>query len=479
MHPTLTDLQRLSRRHFFSQSGSIVGLAALSSLLTEGKPASANDDTPRLSHVPPRAKHVIYLCQSGAPSQMDLFDYKPEAERQRGKDLPDSVRKGQRLTTMTSEQKAFPIVPSMFKFAQHGYSGAWVSELMPHVAKAADEFCFVRSMHTDAINHDPAITLLQTGTQQAGRPSLGSWVSYGLGSDNRDLPAFVALTSSTAKGGQPLYNRLWGSGFLPTTHQGVRFSGTADPVPFLSNPKGMSPELRRSILDGVNALNEMKFREFADPEIETRIAQYELAFRMQSSVPDLTDMSDESPQTFEMYGPDSRTRGTFAANCLLARRLVERGVRFVQLFHRDWDQHKDLPTEILRQTRATDQPTAALVADLKQRGLLDKTLIVWAGEFGRTIYCQGELTANNYGRDHHPRCFTALLAGGGIRPGLTYGATDDFSYNVVEKPVHVHDLNATILHCLGIDHLKLTFKFQGRHHRLTDVHGNVVHDILA
>jgi hypothetical protein len=347
------------------------------------------------------------------------------------------------------------------------------------MASVADEMCFIRSMYTEAINHDPAITLLQTGSQLAGRPSLGSWVSYGLGSVNRDLPTFVALTSSTAVGGQPLYNRLWGSGFLPSSHQGVRFSGTADPVLHLSNPRGMTVDVRRSILDGINDLNRIKLRELADPEIETRIAQYELAFRMQSSVPDLTELSDESQHTFEMYGPDARTRGTYAANCLLARRLLERGVRFVQLFHRDWDQHKDLPTEILRQCRGTDQPTAALIRDLKQRGLLEDTLVVWAGEFGRTIYCQGELTPGNYGRDHHPRCFTAIVAGGGIRAGLTYGATDEFSYNVAENPVHVHDLNATILHCLGIDHLKLTFKFQGRHHRLTDVHGNVVRGILA
>jgi hypothetical protein len=354
-----------------------------------------------------------------------------------------------------------------------------VSELLPHLARVTDDLCIVRSMHTDAINHDPAITLLQTGTQQAGRPSLGSWVSYGLGSDNRDLPTFVALTSATKLSGQPLYNRLWGSGFLPTTHQGVRFCGTADPVLYLSNPNGMAVDLRKSILDDINALNRMKLREFGDPEIETRIAQYELAFRMQSSVPELVDLSHESKETFEMYGPEATTRGTYANNCLLARRLVERGVRFVQLFHRDWDQHKDLPSEIRGLCRSTDQPTAALIRDLKQRGLLEDTLVVWAGEFGRTIYCQGELTSGNYGRDHHPRCFTALLAGGGVKPGLTYGATDDYSYNIVDKPVHVHDLNATILHCLGIDHLRLTFKFQGRHHRLTDVHGNVVKDILA
>ena len=472
------DFERgITRRRFFSQSGSIAGVAALSSLLAEeGRAASS---APLLSHFAPRAKRVIYLCQSGAPSQMDLFDYKPAIHDRRGSELPAEIRMGQRLTTMTSGQTSFPVAPSMFRFRQHGDSGAWVSELLPYIASVADDLCFVKSMHTEAINHDPAITLLQTGAQQAGRPSMGSWISYGLGSDNRDLPSFVALTSATKQGGQPLYNRLWGSGFLPTSHQGVRFSGVADPVLYLSNPKGMAADVRKSILDEVNSLNRIKLREFADPEIETRIAQYELAFRMQSSVPELTDVSGESKATLEMYGPEVQTRGTYAANCLLARRLIERGVRFVQLFHRDWDQHVDLPKEIRLLCASTDQPTAALIRDLKQRGLLEDTLVVWAGEFGRTIYCQGEMTFGNYGRDHHPRCFTAFLAGGSIQAGLTYGATDDFSYNVVENPVHIHDLNATILHCLGIDHERLTFKFQGRHHRLTDVHGNVVSGILA
>jgi hypothetical protein len=473
--------RQLSRRRFFSQSGSIAAVAALSSLFADDQRASAvgkSSGSSSLPHFAPRARRVIYLCQSGAPSQMDLFDYKPATRDMAGKELPDSVRNGQRLTTMTSGQKSFPVAPSMFRFAQHGESGAWLSELMPHLASVADDVCFVRSMHTDAINHDPAITFLQTGSQLAGRPSLGSWVSYGLGSDNRDLPAFVALTSQTVMSGQPLYNRLWGSGFLPTRYQGVRFSGTADPVLHLSNPQGMTAGVRRSILDEINALNRLKLRDFSDPEIATRIAQYELAFQMQSSVPELTNLSAETAATFDMYGPDSRNRGTYAANCLLARRLIERGVRFVQLFHRDWDQHQDLPRDLRRQCVSTDQPTAALIRDLKQRGLLEDTLIVWAGEFGRTTYCQGEMTPGNYGRDHHPRCFTALLAGGGIKAGLTYGATDDFSYNIVEDPVHVHDLNATILHCLGIDHRRLTFKFQGRHHRLTDVHGNVVQGIL-
>ena len=475
--------QRMTRRRFFSQSGSVAALAALSSLLADDKMAAASDSPvkgfARLPHFAPRAKRVIYLCQSGAPSQMDLFDHKPETHQLFGEELPEEIRKGQRLTTMTSEQDSFPVVPSMFRFAQHGESGAWVSELLPHIASVVDKVCFVRSMHTDAINHDPAITLMQTGSQQAGRPSLGAWVSYGLGSDNHDLPAFVALVSATVRTGQPLYSRLWGSGFLPTYYQGVRFRGTEDPVLYLYNPKGMAVHVRKSIVDDINTLNRIKLREFLDPEIETRIAQYELAFRMQSSVPALTDLSEEPQHIFKMYGPNTHTRGSYAANCLLARRLIERGVRFVQLFHRGWDQHFNLPKDIRSQCLATDQPTAALIRDLEQRGLLEETLIVWGGEFGRTIYCQGELTHDNYGRDHHPRCFTVMLAGGGIKPGLTYGATDEFSYNITENPVHMHDLNATVLHCLGIDHLRLTFKFQGRHQRLTDVHGNVVRPILT
>ena len=480
MSDAFKQVQDITRRRFFSQSGSVVGVAALASLFADDTPAATIGSTNHrmgLPHFAPRAKRVIYLCQSGAPSQMDLFDYKPETLKRSGEELPESVRRGQRLTTMTSKQESFPVAPSMFRFARHGKSGAWVSDLMPHLSSVVDELCFIRSMHTEAINHDPAITFLQTGAQQAGRPSLGAWVTYGLGTDNCDLPAFVVLVSTTVRN-QPLYSRLWGSGFLPTRHQGIQFRGMGDPVLHLSNPPGMTVALRKSVLDKINALNQIKLRDFADPEIETRIAQYELAFRMQSSVPALTDISEEPDDVFDMYGPDSRTRGSYAANCLLARRLVERGVRFVQLFHRGWDQHHDLPREIRQQCLATDQPTAALISDLKQRGLLDETLVVWGGEFGRTSYCQGELTPENYGRDHHPRCFTMFLAGGGIKPGLTYGATDDFSYNVAEDPVHVHDLNATLLHCLGIDHRRHTFKFQGRHHRLTDVHGDVVKRIL-
>ncbi len=428
-------------------------------------------------HFAPKAKRVIYLFQSGAPSQMDLFDPKPELAKLRATDLPDSIRQGQRLTGMTSKQDTFPVAPSMFKFAQHGQSRAWLSELLPHTAKIADELCFIRTMFTEAINHDPAITFFQTGFQLAGRPSIGSWLSYGLGSENENLPAFVALVSGS--GGQPLYDRLWGSGFLPSKYQGVKFRSTGDPVLYLSNPPGVTDTIRRRMLNDVARLNGERFESFGDPEIQTRIAQYEMAYRMQSSVPELTDMSSEPDHVFELYGEDARTPGTYAYNALLARRMAEQGVRFVQLFHRGWDQHLQLPVKIKEQTQATDQASAALVSDLKQRGMLDETLVVWGGEFGRTVYCQGRLTADDYGRDHHPRCFTIWLAGGGIKPGMTYGKTDDFCYNIVDKPVHVHDLHATLLHRLGVDHTKLTFKFQGRHYRLTDVHGRIVNDILA
>jgi hypothetical protein len=378
---------------------------------------------------------------------------------------------------MTAGQASFPIAPSMFKFAQHGQSGAWVSELAPHIAAIADELCFIKTMHTEAINHDPAITFLQTGSQLAGRPSLGAWLSYGLGSENQDLPTFVAMTSGT--GDQPLYDRLWGSGFLPTNHQGVKFRRSGDPVLYLSNPPGVDATLRRSMLDDLARLNELKLQKLGDPEIAVRTAQYEMAFRMQASVPELTDISDEPERTFQMYGEAARELGRYAANCLLARRLAERGVRFIQLYHRGWDQHTNLPRDIKKQCLEVEQASAALVQDLKQRGLLDETLVMWGGEFGRTVYCQGRLTSTNYGRDHHPRCYTVWLAGGGIKPGLAWGETDDFSYNIVRDGVHVHDLNATLLHCLGIDHTRLTFKYQGRHHRLTDVHGRIVTPILA
>jgi hypothetical protein len=481
----------VTRRHFFSRSARGLGIAALASLVGDeaaaaGRRATAGGSTatgglPELPHFTPRAKRVIYLFQSGAPSQMDLFDYKPKLAEFQGTELPASVRMGQRLTSMTSRQASFPIAASKFKFAQHGQSGAWLSELLPHTAKVADELCFIRSMHTEAINHDPAITFFQTGAQLAGRPSIGAWLSYGLGSENRDLPAFVAMISQGTgnPGDQPLYDRLWGSGFLPSKYQGVKFRSLGDPVLNLSNPPGLDGQARRQTLDALWELNQLKLAETHDPEIATRIAQYELAYRMQTSVPELTDVSDEPAHVFEMYGPESRTPGTFAANCLLARRLCERGVRFVQLFHRGWDQHVHLPKQIELQCRDTDQATGALVADLKQRGLLEDTLVVWGGEFGRTVYCQGKLTPDDYGRDHHPRSFTVWLAGAGVKHGIVHGQTDDHSYNIVRDPVHVHDLHATILHILGIDHTRLTYKFQGRHHRLTDVHGKLVEAILA
>jgi hypothetical protein len=469
----------LTRRHFLGRTGTGVGLAALAHLL--GRDAVAKQQAGGLPHFLARAKRVIYLFQSGAPSQMDLFDYKPRLHDLRGTELPESIRQGQRLTGMTSRQESFPVAPSKFRFARHGRCGAWVSNLLPHTARVVDELCFIKSMHTEAINHDPAITFFQTGAQLAGRPSIGSWLSYGLGSDNDDLPAFVVLVSQGSGNptDQPLYDRLWGSGFLPTQHQGVKFRASGDPVLFLSNPEGMDRETRRRLLDDLAKLNRMKLEETGDPEIATRVAQYELAFRMQTSVPELTDTSKEPAHVFDLYGPDSRKPGTYAANCLLARRLTERGVRFVQLFHRGWDQHVNLPKQIAGQCADTDRATAALIIDLKRRGLLDDTLVVWGGEFGRTVYCQGALTADDYGRDHHPRCFTVWLAGAGAKAGYTHGETDDFSYNVVRDPVHVHDLHATLLHLLGIDHTRLTFKFQGRYHRLTDVHGKVVREVVG
>ena len=433
------------------------------------------------THFAPKAKRVIYLFQSGAPSQIELFDHKPALAKLRGTELPDSIRRGQRLTGMTATQTSFPLVPSQFEFRQRGQSGAWVSDLMPHVAKIADKLCFIKSMNTEAINHDPAVTFFQTGFQLAGRPSIGSWLSYGLGTENQDLPAFVVMISQGTGNiaDQPLYDRLWGSGFLPTKYQGVKFRSTGDPVLFLQNPEGVSAATRRRYLDDLASLNQLKLDQAGDPEITTRMAQYEMAFRMQSSVPELTDLSKESEATINRYGPEARTPVSYAANCLLARRLAERGVRFIQLFHRGWDQHNHLPGQIVNQCRDTDQGTAALIEDLSERGLLEDTLVVWGGEFGRTVYCQGKMTADDYGRDHHPRCFTVFLAGGGIKPGTSYGETDDFSYNIVKDPVHVHDLHATILKLLGVDHTKLTYKFQGRHFRLTDVHGEIVKPILA
>ena len=466
-----------TRRHFFGKGAYGLGIAALARLMGEEMPSGGLAKVP---HFTPKAKRVVYLFQSGAPSQIDLFDHKPQLERLRGQDLPDSVRQGQRLTAMTASQTTFPIAPSMFRFQRHGESGTWISELLPHTARIADRLCVLNSVHTEAINHDPAVTFFQTGAQLAGRPSIGAWISYGLGSENRDLPGFVVMISSgTGRNGQPLYDRLWGSGFLPTRYQGVKFRSNGDPVLFLSDPDGIDRNARRRFLDDLGRLNQFKYNDFGDPEILTRVSQYEMAFRMQASVPELTDLSNEPDSAFTLYGPDSRKPGTFAANCLLARRLLERDVRFVQLFHRGWDQHTDLPAQIRKQCADTDQASAALVTDLAQRGLLDDTLVVWGGEFGRTVYSQGKLTSDNYGRDHHPRCFSMWLAGAGIRAGTVVGETDDFSYNITKDPVHVHDLHATVLHMLGIDHEKLTFKYQGRHFRLTDVHGDVVWKAMA
>ncbi len=466
-----------TRRSFLTRTSTALGTAALATLLGRDVAVAGHRQPEDGLHHTARAKRVIYLFQSGGPSQLDLFDHKPGLVDRQGQDLPASIRMGQRLTGMTATQDAFPVAASTFRFARHGESGLELSELLPHTAKVADELCLVKSLHTTAINHDPAITFLQTGAQLAGRPSVGAWLDYGLGSENEDLPAYVAMVSGS--GGQPLYDRLWGSGFLPSRYQGVKFRSVGDPVPFLSNPPGVDAGTRRRFLDDLRALNELGLESIGDPEIATRVAQYELAFRMQSSVPELTDLSAEPKHVFEAYGEDARKPGTFAHNCLLARRLAERGVRFVQLFHRGWDQHRHLPRDIAKQCADTDQASAALVADLKNRGLLDDTLVVWGGEFGRTVYCQGALTRDDYGRDHHPRCFSVWMAGGGVRGGHVHGKTDDFGYNVVENPVHVHDFHATLLHLLGIDHERLTFPFQGRDFRLTDVHGNVVDSLLA
>ena len=481
MNPIEQRKQLLTRRSFLGLSSTCLGAAALNSLLNES--AIGQNSGPSLSGMPhfaPKAKRVIYLFQSGGPSQHELWDYKPKLVDMVGNDLPPSVRGNQRVTAMTSGQLSFPIVPSLYKFDQHGESGAWVSELMPHTAKIVDDLAFIKSMHTEAINHDPGITFFQTGAQLAGRPSIGAWLDYGLGSMNEDLPSFVAMVSiGSGNGGQPLYDRLWGSGFLPTKHQGVKFLASGDPVLYLSNPPGVQSQTRRRFLDDLARLNELTGSEYGDPETSTRISQYEMAYRMQTSVPELNDLSDESQATLDRYGPDVQRPGSFARNCLLARRLAERDVRFVQLFHRGWDQHTRLPSGIRNQARDVDQPQAALVQDLKERGLLDDTLVVWGGEFGRSVYCQGRFTEEVYGRDHHPRCFTMWMAGGGVKPGVTIGETDDFSYNIVKDPVHVHDLHATILHLLGVDHTKLTFHYQGRDFRLTDVHGKIIEPILA
>jgi hypothetical protein len=427
---------------------------------------------------PPKAKRIIYLFMAGGPSQMETFDYKPLLNKRNGEQLPDSVRQGQRLTGMSGNQSSLPLAGSQFGFKQYGANGAWVSDLLPHTAKVVDELCVIRTLYTEAINHDPAITFLQTGSQIPGRPSMGSWVHYGLGSDNENLPSFVVLITP-GKVDQPLYSRLWGSGFLPSQHQGVQFRSGKDPVLYLSNPDGVTPEGRRLLLDRLGELHAHAAERLGDTEVDARIGQYEMSYRMQTSVPEVMDLQSEKPETIEMYGPDARKPGTFAANCLLARRLAEKGVKFIQLYHQGWDQHNDLPKGITTQCRETDQASAALIMDLKQRGMLDDTLVVWGGEFGRTAYSQGKLTATNYGRDHHPRCFTVWMAGAGVKRGLVYGQTDEFGYNIVNNGVHVHDLQATLLRLMGIDHERLTYLFQGRRFRLTDVHGRIVDDILT
>ncbi len=469
----------------FSRRSLLLGSLGLASLLCRDLAAATVDSSvhrglPSLPHFAPKVKRVIYLFQSGGPAQMDLFDYKPGLKDKFGEDVPKSVYPDDRKTTMSSAQARFPVAPSIFRFSQHGNAGSWISELLPNIARHADDLCIIRSMHTDAINHDPAITFQQTGSQIPGRPSIGSWVGYGLGSENDDLPAFVAMSSKgSAKQGQPLYDRLWGSGFLPSKHQGVKFRNQGAPVLDIRDPAGVSRGMRRTMLDTLSEMNQLKHNVVGDPEIQSRIAQYELAYRMQMSVPDLLDLSDEPAHVLDLYGPDVITQGKYAHNCLIARRLAERGVRFIQLFHQGWDQHNNLPGQLPKQCQDTDRPTAALIQDLKQRGMLEDTLIIWGGEFGRTIYSQGKLTDKVYGRDHHPSCFTMWMAGGGIKGGTNYGSTDDYSVNVAEQGVSVHDLHATILHLLGVDHERFVYGYQGRDFRLTDVHGTVVHPLLA
>jgi hypothetical protein len=476
----------MSRRDCLNRMALGLGGIALADLLSRqasAAPAAAaplpgRPALPGLPHFAAKAKRIIYLFQSGGPSQLDLYDYKPLLNQRHGEQLPDSVRGGQRLTGMSSNQSSIPIAGSPFNFSRYGQSGAWISDLLPYTAKIADDLCVVRSMHTDSINHGPGVTFMQTGSQIPGRPSFGSWLDYGLGSTSDNLPSFVVLLTKD-KRGQPLMSHLWGSGFLPAKHQGVRFRSGADPVLYLGNPAGISPENRRRALDRLRELHEHQFAGTPDAEISTRIANYEMAFNLQTSVPEVTDLRDEPAHVIDAYGPDARKPGSFAANCLLARRLAERGVKFIQLYHQDWDHHGALPGSIKKECLQTDQAAAALVTDLKQRGMLDDTLVVWGGEFGRTNYCQGIMTANNFGRDHHPRCFSIWMAGGGVKPGLTYGETDEYGYNVAQNPVHVHDLHATILHLFGIDHERLTYKFQGRRYRLTDVFGKVVQDLLV
>src|ERR1700744_4124620 len=470
-----------NRRRFIKGLGFGIGGIALGSLLIPDLFSGSEEETAALGlpHFAPKAKRIIYLFQNGAPSQLDLFDYKPLLNKMQGEDLPASIRNGQRLTGMTANQTKFPLAGSVFQFGQYGQARAWVSELMPYTAKAANDICFIKSMYTEAINHDPALTFMQTGAQQGNRPSMGAWLSYGLGSENKNLPAFCVLLSKGKGNGQGVYSKLWSNGFLDSIHQGVQFSNGENPVLYLSDPDGMDKAGRRKFIDRLAALNEESLKEFGDPEISTKIRQYEMAYRMQTAVPEITDLSREPEDTIKLYGPECLTPGYFSANCLLARKLSETGDRFVQLYHQGWDGHSNLPLEIRGQCKDVDQASSALITDLKQRGLLDETLVIWGGEFGRTNYCQGKLLKDNYGRDHHPNGFSIWMAGGGIKPGIVYGETDDFGYNIVKNQVHVHDFHATVLNQLGIDHKKLTFKSHGRRYRLTDVAVNVVREILS
>jgi hypothetical protein len=472
-----------TRRRFLSTLGMGIGSVALGSLLMpdlfSGNAAGENILAPGIPHFAPKAKRVIYLFQNGAPAQQELFDYKPKLREMTGQEIPPSVRGTQRLTGMTANQSTYPLVGSFVDFKQYGQSRAWISDLLPYTAKIADELCIIKSMYTEAINHDPALTFLQTGAQQGNRPSMGSWLSYGLGSENKNLPAFTVLLSRGVGNGQGVYSKLWSNGFLDSLHQGVQFSKGEDPVLYLRDNDGTSRKDRREMLDNLSELNDLSYKQFGDPEIATRIKQYEMAYRMQTAVPEIMDLSKEPDSIVNMYGPDCLVPGTFAANCLLARKLSEKGVRFVQLYHQGWDQHGNLPFEIASQAKDVDQASAALVLDLKQRGLLDETLVIWGGEFGRTSFTQGKLTKEKYGRDHHPRCFTVWMAGGGIKPGIVYGETDELGYNIIKDPVHVHDFQATVLNQLGLDHEKLIFKHLGRRYRLTDVSGKVVRDIIS
>jgi hypothetical protein len=471
-----------NRRHFLSKISLGVGSIALGSLLMPELFSGKNNEyegNVGVPHFAPKAKRVIYLFQNGAPSQLESFDYKPKLRDMTGQEIPSSVRGNQRLTGMTANQSSFPLAGSFVDFKQYGESRAWISDLFPYTSKIVDDICIVRSMYTEAINHDPALTFIQTGAQQGNRPSMGSWLSYGLGSENKNLPAFTVLLSRGIGNGQGVYSRLWSNGFLDSIHQGVQFSKGEDPVLFIKDPKGMDKNMRRRMLDNIAEVNRLSYETFGDPEINAKIQQYEMAYRMQTAIPEVMDVSKESDDIIKLYGPDCMIPGTFAANALLARKLSESGVRFVQLYHQGWDQHGDLPYEITKQAKDVDQASAALIIDLKQRGLLDETLVIWGGEFGRTSYSQGKLTKDNYGRDHHPRCFSIWMAGGGVKPGIVYGETDEFGYNITKDPVHVHDFQATVLHQLGLHHEKLTFKHQGRRYRLTDVSGKIVKDILV